>query len=88
MNSPVHTSDARHFRHLWLSLGGWVEPVRRTGESRYGHGSLAHTIRVNGRRHDVPAVLLTKLNQLIRLVTANDPEWQSRMEKEPPCSAH
>jgi hypothetical protein len=75
MKKPIHTSDVRRFRHLWVLLGGWVEPIRRTGELHYGHASLVHPIRANGRRDDVPAVLLSKLNQLIRLAAANDHEW-------------
>lgn len=75
MKKPIHTSDVRRFRDLWLLSGGWVEPVRRTGELQYGHASLVHPIRVNGRRHDVPAVLLSKLNQIHERAAANDPEW-------------
>lgn len=88
MNSPIHTSDARSFRRLWKLLDGWVVPIRRTGEVQYGHESLIHPIRTNGRRHDVPAVLLSKLNQLIRLAAVNNPEWQVGPGKESPCSAH
>lgn len=88
MSSPIHTSDVRHFRQIWLMLGGWVEPIRRTGEVQYGHNALGHPIRANSRRHDVPAVLLSKLNQLIRLASTNDPECHARPGKEPPCSAH
>ncbi len=77
MKNPIHTSDIRHFRQLWVLLGGWVVPIKRTGELRYGHVSMSHPVRANGRRKDVPAVLLSRLNQLIRAEAANDPNWES-----------
>lgn len=76
MNNPVHTSDIRHFRQLWVLLGGWVEPIRGTGELRYDHASMPHPIRANGRRKDVPSVLLSKLNQLKRTKAANDSDCE------------
>ena len=69
MNQPIHTSDARHFKRLWLAQGGTIESVRRTGEVRYAHASFTRTVRANDRRKDVPAVLLSRLNELLRLTT-------------------
>jgi hypothetical protein len=66
MTTAIHTSDARHFKRLWLAMGGAINPQRRTGEVRYCHPWMAGTIRANDRRKDVPAVLLSRLNQLIR----------------------
>jgi hypothetical protein len=66
MADAVHTSDARRFKRLWRELGGSIEPQRRTGEARYSHPSFEGSLRVNDRRKDVPAVLLSRLNQLIR----------------------
>ena len=67
MANAVHTSDARHFKRLWVTLGGSIHGLRRTGEARYSHPLFADTVRANDRRKDVPAVLLSRLNQLIRM---------------------
>lgn len=60
---------------MWLMLGGRIEPVRRTGEKRYSHSMFRHPLRTNGRSNDVPAKLLTRLNQLLKREAANDPKW-------------
>lgn len=69
---PLHTSDGRQAERLWLLLGGQVVPVRRTGEKFFIHDHFDAPLRLNGRRADVPAKLLSRLNQLIRLKAAND----------------
>ncbi len=46
----------RDVREKWLSHGGAVRDVRRTGEERYSHSSIS-PIRVNKRRHDAPKIL-------------------------------
>jgi hypothetical protein len=72
MTKAIHTSDARHFKKLWLGQGGEIIELRRTGEVRYVHTHFIDTVRSNDRRKDVPAVLLSRLNQLIRASAAND----------------
>lgn len=72
----VHTSSVRHADDIWLMMGGHIEPIRRTGELRYSHAWLERPLRVNGRRHDVPAKLLTFINRIRKLKAANDPCWQ------------
>jgi len=72
MRNAIHTSDIRFFDKLWRLNGGHIEPVRRTGESRYTNPAFPESVRTNGRRKDVPAVLLSRLNTLIRLRTAHD----------------
>jgi hypothetical protein len=72
---PKHTSDRRHAERLWLMLGGRVAPVRRTGEKFYIHALFTAPLRINGRRHDVPAKLISRINQIIRTRAANDPAW-------------
>lgn len=62
----VHTSNARLFKRLWVAHGGTVVSVRRTGEARYEHPRFERTVRANDRRKDVPAVLLSRLNALLR----------------------
>lgn len=64
--NAVHTADARHFKRLWIGLGGAIKAQRRTGEVRYLHPHFADSVRANDRRKDVPAVLLSRLNQLVR----------------------
>lgn len=63
--SALHTSDRRKLDRMWQSLGGTINPVRRTGESRYAHRAFESTVRINTRRNDVPAKLLSRINQLI-----------------------
>lgn len=67
MSAAIHTSDRQLADRLWVSLGGRIEPIRGTGEVRYRHQHFEHPLRTNGRRGDVPAKLLTRLNQLRRL---------------------
>ncbi len=61
----THTSDHRLARKLWEDLGGTVAHVRRTGELRFLHPAFEHSIRVNGRRKDVPAIVLSRINRLL-----------------------
>lgn len=63
MSNAICTSDPRHFKRLWLNIGGSIRSVRRTGEVRYDHPLFPDPIRANDRHHDVPAVLLSRLNQ-------------------------
>ena len=72
MNSHVHTSNPRYAKRLWTELGGSIEAVRRTGEVRYRHPFFQGTIRANDRRSDVPAVLLCRINKLLRERSATD----------------
>ena len=73
MNSPTHhTTDIHKVERMWLLYGGRIEAVRRTGETRYLHEAFERPLRVNGRRNDVPAKLLTLVNRLARQQAAND----------------
>ncbi|BEP60032.1 hypothetical protein GmRootV213_05860 [Variovorax sp. V213] len=74
-HTPIHTSNAHRADRIWLLLGGRIEPVRGTGEKRYIHEQFVHPLRANGRRNDVPAKLLSRLNQLLKTQAANDPIW-------------
>jgi hypothetical protein len=74
-HTAIHTSNPLHADKMWLLLGGRIEPVRRTGEKRYSHEHFSHPLRTNARRNDVPAKLLSRLNQLLKLQAANDPRW-------------
>lgn len=76
MNYAIHTSNGRMAKKIWIMLGGEIVPIRRTGEMRYVHPEFANTIRTNGRRSDVPAALLSRINQLLRKKAANDPNWE------------
>ncbi len=66
MTKPIHTSDTRCFKRIWLSMGGSIQTVTGTGEARYAHPFFIDTVRANDRRKDVPAVLLSRINQLIK----------------------
>lgn len=65
--SAIHTSDKRAFKRLWVACGGEIKPVVGTGEVRYLHAFFTRSVRANDRRHDVPAVLLSRMNQLLKL---------------------
>lgn len=75
MGHALHTSDGRRAKRIWMLLGGQMIPVRRTGEMRYSHPAFQDTVRANDRRSDVPAVLLSRINQLLKMTAANDPVW-------------
>lgn len=62
----VDTHDPRKIRRLWMKCGGEVHHVRRTGEERWVHPAFDGTVRVNSRRHDIPAVVLCRLNHLLQ----------------------
>jgi hypothetical protein len=62
----IHTSDHRTAPVLWISAGGSIEAIRRTGEIRYRHPTFTHSLKVNGRRSDTPAVVMCYLNKLAR----------------------
>lgn len=66
MKHAVHTSNGRRAKKIWILLGGEMIAVRRTGEMRYVHSAFLDTVRANNRRTDVPAVLLSRINQLLR----------------------
>ncbi len=60
----IHTTNPRKARQLWEEAGGRVTNVRRTGELRWTHPSFVASVRTNGRRNDVPTVILCLLNRL------------------------
>lgn len=72
---PLHTTNRRKAEKIWSMLGGSLQSVRRTGEVRYSHPSFSGVLRLNGRRNDVPAVLLSRINQLLKQAASNDPVW-------------
>lgn len=63
----LHTSDGRQAEKTWLRLGGRILPIRRTGEKFFVHDHFDSPLRLNGRRTDVQAKLLSRINQLLRL---------------------
>jgi hypothetical protein len=73
--APIHTSNPHQADRIWLLLGGRIEPVRGTGEKRYLHEHFTRPLRTNARRQDVPAKLLSRLNQLLKRRAANDARW-------------
>lgn len=71
--AALHTSDAHRANRVWVALGGQIEEVRRTGERRYVHELFPKPLRTNGRRTDVPAKLLTRINQLLKMLSGRGP---------------
>lgn len=57
--------NLRCARTMWIGHGGTVEDVRRTGEERYKHPTLAKPITVNKRRKDTPRKLLSALRRIM-----------------------
>jgi hypothetical protein len=66
----VTTRDRRHVDHLWIQLGGKITPFRRTGESCYRHPLFERPLRLSTHRKDAPAILISRLNQVLRRVVA------------------
>jgi hypothetical protein len=64
--SGIHTSNQHLVERLWKASGGAIECVRRTGEKRFVHPFIERPLRINARRHDVPAKLLSNLNCVSR----------------------
>lgn len=56
--------NLRNTRKEWRDKGGSIEDMRRTGEERYSHPNLKHTIKVNKRRKDSPRKLLLALREI------------------------
>jgi ABC-type cobalamin transport system ATPase subunit len=73
----IHTSDARRADKVWLLLGGRIFAIRGTGEKLYVHEVFDRSLRTNGRRNDVPAKLLTRINQVLHMKAANDDVWNA-----------
>lgn len=65
MNARIHTTNPRYAQRLWHELGGTIRLVRGTGEIRFLHPTFPSSVRANGRRSDVPAVLLCRINKLL-----------------------
>jgi hypothetical protein len=73
------------FKRLWIQFGGLIVEVRGTGEVRYIQPLRPHCVRANDRRHDVPAVLISRINQIIKMKAANDEsfDWIDNFRKPP-----
>ena len=71
MNDCRHTSDIRLAKRMWLASGGEIVPVSGTGEVRYLHPYFVRPLRANDRRLDVPAKLMTRINQLAQLSSSH-----------------
>lgn len=66
MKSCHHTSDIRLAKKMWAACGGSIKAITGTGEVHYLHPLFARPLRVNNRRHDVPAKLMTRINQVTK----------------------
>ena len=62
----VATSDRRSLDREWRNVGGLIVPQPCTGEVVYIHPAMNRRIRVNGRKKQSCATVLSKLNQLLR----------------------
>lgn len=66
MITPVYGVNRRNLDRLFLSLGGTIEDVRRTGELRYRHPLMDACAKANKRRKDAPSHLVDFVRELIR----------------------
>ena len=62
----ISTSDRRSLDKVWRSIGGNIQPLSGTGEVIYTHPAMNRRIRVNNRKKQTCATVLSKLNQLLR----------------------
>lgn len=62
----IATSDRRSLDREWRNVGGAIAQQPCTGEVVYSHPAMSRRIRVNGRKKQSCAVVLSKLNQLLR----------------------
>lgn len=62
----ISTSDRRTLDKVWRSVGGNIELLSGTGEVIYTHPAMNRRIRVNNRKKQTCATVLSKLNQLLR----------------------
>lgn len=76
--TPIHTSDIRLAKRLWRELGGELVPVSGTGELQWRHPHFVRAVRTNDRRKDVPAKVLSLINQLRRRVAPSPQRGLSR----------
>jgi hypothetical protein len=75
MRNPVDSRDRRAFNRAWKDIGGVIEVKNGTGELLYTHASMVRAVRINGRRKDTPAVLLSRINQILKASACNDASW-------------
>ena len=81
-----HTSNLRVAQQMWIAYGGSIVPILGTGEMRYVHPFFPKPLRVNNRRSDVSAKLLTRINQAAKL--ANESRLQALSEPDLSLSTH
>ena len=68
--------NLRDARKAWVSIGGKIVGVRRTGEERWSHPQESHSLTLNSRRKDTPAKAKTWINRWYRqFEAANDPNY-------------
>jgi hydrogenase maturation factor HypE len=72
INHRTLPSGHRTAQKQWIELGGDIVHVRRTGEIRYLHPAFRESIRTNLRRSDAPAVVLCRINQLLKAAVTRE----------------
>ena len=70
------SSSARDLNQAWITLGGSISDIRRTGEIRYDHPSFTSPLRTNKRRKDGPRALNSRIRKLLQRPAANDCEYK------------
>ena len=58
--------NRRKLEQYFLGLGGSISNIRKTGEVRYSHPLLAHTVRGNNRRKDASQTLVNFVREVER----------------------
>lgn len=65
--APLHYGmNLSALNRYFVSLGGSIEAVRRTGEIRYSHRLVLQRPRADGRRKDAPRHLVSFVMEVER----------------------
>lgn len=59
-------SNTTKFKRHWLSSGGEIRQVRRSGHLRFTHPGLDRSILMHGTRESVPRALRVALRKVSR----------------------
>lgn len=60
----THNTSLRIAKKIWERFGGVIQPVLGTGDVFFRHPAFGKPLRVNNRRKDSPAKLISLINQL------------------------
>jgi hypothetical protein len=62
---PSHGIDVRRLAVIFRELGGVIEYISGTGETRWRHPLVVRPVRANGRRKDASREMVHLVRQVI-----------------------